>query len=258
MAGAWNIAIAAAGLLALSAGQLAAAMPAPVTTPVSAKLIEPTDRYGHDVLGGNEYAAMAVTVVFSGSDLGQDLVVRLPEDRVFEDVAARLADIDGDAVREIVVVESSRSGGAEIAIYALQGTGPSDVQLVKTAATPPIGQRNRWRAIVAIADLNGDGSPEIAEVDRPHLAGILRVWTYRSGRLVPLAERAGFSNHRIGEPVILSGARDCAGEPELALPDFGWRGLVAARLAGASIEIRPLGHPATGSGLVDALACEEG
>jgi hypothetical protein len=50
------------------------------------------------------------------------------------------------------------------------------MQPVPLASTPWIGQRFRWLAPVAAADLDGDGAMELAYVDRPHLARTLRVW----------------------------------------------------------------------------------
>jgi hypothetical protein len=57
------------------------------------------------------------------------LLLRLPEDRVFEDVTARLADLDGDGRPEVVVVETDVARGAMLAVYDETGRrarpGPS-------------------------------------------------------------------------------------------------------------------------------------
>ncbi|MGF1501394.1 MAG: FG-GAP repeat domain-containing protein [Paracoccaceae bacterium] len=213
-----------------------------------------TDRYGHGVLPEGEWAQL--TSGFTGGagcapvfGLGR---VTLPKDRVFEDRAPRLADLDGDGQPEVVVVESSLRGGAELAIYAHEGR-----RLVKRAATPPIGARNRWRAVVGIADLDADGRPEIAEVVTPHIGGTLRLWAYRDGALTELASAEGYSNHRIGERAIVSAVRDCGAGPELVLPDFGWRSLRAVRLWRGGLHARDLGLEPSDLGLYHALLCRD-
>ena len=74
---------------------------------------------------------------------------------------------------EVIVVESSQSGGARLAVY-----GYDRGALRPVAATPEIGRRNRWLAPAGVADLNGDGQLDIAYVETPHLAGVLRIWTF--------------------------------------------------------------------------------
>ncbi|MEM0923844.1 MAG: VCBS repeat-containing protein [Pseudomonadota bacterium] len=179
-------------------------------------LEEPTSRYGHDVLGGNEYAAMVVLV--SENAMTAPIRVTLPPDRVFEDIEARLADLDGDGAPEIVVVEAGRDGGAQLTVWTL-----TDGALTRIAATPPIGRAFRWLAPAGIADFDGDGQTDIAYVETPHLAGILRFWTLRDDALVEIAvPEPGFSNHRIGEDFITSHVRSCEGRPELLVPDRSW------------------------------------
>lgn len=176
-----------------------------------AELAEPTDRYAHAVLGDAlEWGAL--TLVLSG-DPETSITFRLPETRVFEDVTARLADVTGDGPPEVVVVEADLALGASLAVY-----GPAG----KLAATPFIGQANRWLAPAGIADFDADGRVEIAYVDRPHLLGEL-VFVHKDGtRLVETARIAGLTNHRIGEDFISGGLRDCGQGPELILASMDW------------------------------------
>ena len=70
-------------------------------TITDARFREPTTRYAHGVLGDNiEYGALELVV--------DDTVVtvRLPQDRVFEDLAPRLTDINLDGAVEAIVVET--------------------------------------------------------------------------------------------------------------------------------------------------------
>lgn len=203
---------------------------------LSATLAEKTDRYGHNVLGGNEYATLVVSGAFA-NDVLETRVIELPVDRVFEDIEARIAPLTGDVdpngnpATQIVVVESSTRGGAELAIYGFDFVqDPQPTELTKLAATPPIGRRNRWLAPAGIADFNGDGQNDIAYVETPHLGGTLRVWTFVGDSLEQIASKRGFSNHRIGEDFITGGVRDCGDGPELVLPDFHWSELMAVRI----------------------------
>jgi hypothetical protein len=212
---------------------------------VSARLEAPTDRYDHGVLGDTtEHGTLAVTMAD-----GRVLRAVLPETRVFEDTGPRLADMDGDGAPEIVVVESDQGLGSRLTVWA------ADDALRLRAATPFIGERFRWIAPVAVADLDGDGTVEIAAVDRPHLARVLRVWRFDAGRLVPVAAASGLTNHRIGETDIAGGLRDCGAGPEMVLATEDWRRLVAVRLRDGALAARDIGPHRDRASFAGALAC---
>ena len=227
-----------------------AASPATARTIVAADYAEPTSRYAHGVLGDDvEHGALRVTL----SD-GTRQTARLPEVLVFEDTAPRRVDLDGDGAAELIVVESHAALGARVAIWGLV-----DGRLARRAATPHIGTRFRWIAPAGAADLDGDGRVELAAVDRPHLARVLRVWRFRTGpdRLEPLAEAPGHSNHRIGETEISGGIRTCGPMPEIVTANADWTQVTATRLAPDGLVSRPIG-PATGpESFARALACAE-
>lgn len=175
----------------------------------TAALAEPTDRYDHAVLGDAlEWGALRLTL-----EDGRSVLIRLAETRVFEDVAARLADIDGDGAPEVIVVETDLTRGASLAVYRPKG---------KIAATPFIGQRNRWLAPAGIADFDGDGRVEIAYVDRPHLRADLVFVRLEGDRLVETLRLPGLTNHRIGDSFISGGVRDCGQGAELVLASKDW------------------------------------
>ncbi len=237
-----------AALVALAA--LATPAPATILPAITqAEYAAPTTRYDHAVLGDAvEWGALRLRVPGPDGSLST-VTIRLPESRVFEDTAPRLVDIDGDGAAEVMVVETDLKLGARLAIYGAAGL---------IAATPFIGRANRWLAPLGAADLDGDGQVEIAWVDRPHLARIVRVWRFERGRgLVPVAELAGFTNHRIGEDYISGGIRDCGTGPELILADAGWKGIYAVTLAGTTLAPRKLG-PFTGiASFTPALSCKD-
>lgn len=230
-------------LAIILAALLGAGAPAAAQQIMSAAYSEPTDRYGHGVLGDAiEWGALELTLTD-----GKRLVLRLPETRVFEDTEPRLADLDGDGAPEVIVVETDMSQGASLAIY-----GPAG----KITATPYIGQSHRWLAPLGAADLDADGHVELAYIDRPHLAKTLRIWRYRDGQLVPVADQAGLTNHRIGERDIAGGIRDCGQGPEIITADAGWSRLIASRLdAGGRVTARDIGPHKGRASFSTALAC---
>ena len=208
-----------------------------------ARFEEPTNRYGHGIMGDlPEWGRLCLV------NAGQVACVTLPETSVFEDIAPRLADMDGDGWPEAVVVESSTTGGAALVVY----------QMVKgklnKIATPEIGRRNRWLAPVGIGDLDGDGFVEVAYVDRPHLAKTLRVWRFRDGHLHEVVAASGVTSHRIGEEFITGGLRDCDDGPEMIVVDAGWQNVMAIRLIQDRLEARNL-SPFSRAAVARAMDC---
>jgi hypothetical protein len=168
---------------------------------------------------------------------------------VFEDIAPRIADMDGDGLNDVVVVETDVNSGASLAIYSL---GPDG--LFKLAATPHIGRAFRWLAPAGIADFDGDGQNDVAYVETPHLGKVLRIWTMRRGKLVEIAAASGLTNHRIGHEVISGGVRDCAGVAEVVTANGDWSRVFATRMVDGSLEFNDLGQYSTQS-MTDALVC---
>ena len=230
-------------VLALAAGPAAAACDHACTEVTGAAFGAPTGRYPHGVLGDAlEWGSLTIR---HRADGGETRIV-LPDARVFEDVAPRVVDLDLDGRDDAVaVVESHRERGARLALYDAAG---------RVAATPHIGTRFRWLAPAAIADLDGDGAVEIAFVDRPHLARVLRVWRYAGGRLVEVAAVSGVTNHRIGEPFVSGGLRDCGAGPEIVLASADWTRVLAVTFDGAAVAARDLG-PWSAPAAERALRC---
>ncbi|MFK7764687.1 MAG: FG-GAP repeat domain-containing protein [Roseobacter sp.] len=204
-----------------------------------------TGRYAHGVLGDAlEYETLALRM-----RSGQILRFTLPQTMVFEDVAPRLFDLDGDGAPEVIAVESDQTRGARLAIYSVPG---------RITATPFIGTRFRWLAPLGAADLDGDGRMEIAFVDRPHLAKTLRIWRFEAETLTEVASFAGVTNHRIGEEDIAGGIRNCGGAPEMILSDAGWQSLLALRFVRGDISLRQIGTDTSRPAFAAAMRCESG
>ena len=193
-----------------------------------AELVQPTGRYDHAVLGDAlEWSALRLTL---DRGTARSVTITLPKSRVFEDVEARHADLDADGRPEVVVVETDLNRGASLAVYGPEG---------RIAATPFIGQPNRWLAPAGIADFDGDGRTEIAYVDRPHLRKELVFVRLEGDRLVETLRMPGLTNHRIGDDFISGGVRDCGQGPELILASPDWSRLMRVR-GGVAEDIGPM------------------
>lgn len=214
----------------------------------------PTDVYGHGAIEGGEYAAIGF-VLSPDRQIGSGTV-----GKVYEDTAPRLVDLDGDGTPEVISVISYFDSGAAIRIWdeVPSSDAPQGTTMAVVAETAPIGTRHRWLAIAGAADLDNDGHIEIAYVDRPHLAKILRVievrrtgdtWTLREQAAAP-----GFTNHRYRDPAIEGGIRLCD-TPEIITSSADWQRVLATRLVGDTLRTRDLGPYEGPASLAAALIC---
>ncbi len=184
-------------------------------------LTRPTRRYDHAILGDDiEAGGLAAK-----DARGRKVELVLPEAEVFEDRMARIVDLDGDGSDEMVVVHTRRDKGASLAIYAIRGARESE-RIVPLAESAPIGRPRRWLNPAVAADFDGDGRLEIAWVETPHIGGTLKVGrlegSSESRKLAPVAELAGFSNHRAGSRELQESVTfdwDGDGRPDIILPD---------------------------------------
>lgn len=188
------------------------------------RFAEPTTRYAHAVLGdGIEAGAL-----YADLPDGRRLRFALPADAVFEDLTPRLVDLDRDGREEILVVKATQAAGASLMVLRIE-----EDAILPVTETPALGIPNRWQNPAAVEDLDGDGRVDIAVVERPHLDGTLRLWTFEDGRLLPGPARSGFSTHAIGSTVLdMAVVLDLDGEgpPDLLLPDRARTSLVAMTL----------------------------
>ncbi|MEO1274419.1 MAG: VCBS repeat-containing protein [Pseudomonadota bacterium] len=216
-----------------------------------------TDRYPHGALGDAwEPGGLRVEATLpDGTTLGPcDAAVVLPRNRVFEDLAPRLADVTGDGLTDAIVIEADSAKGAQLAIYSIR-----DGRLTKIAATPFIGRANRWLAPAAIADFTGDGIDDVAYVETPHIGGTLRLWSFAGEVPRQIAEHPGVSNHRFGALEMVSALRRCPRDtqPVILLPDQQWSVIVALRLEGDTFMSGSVSQQADLMTLERYAACEE-
>ncbi len=226
---------------------------------LSARYIGPTDRYDHGILGDAiEWSGIEIA---TGARTGREgglftawreftFRIDLPENRVFEDIEPRLWDVTGDGSPEIVTILTDVDLGAALVIL-----GAVDGTVREIASTPHIGRTHRWLAPVGAVDLDGDGAIEIAFVDRPHLARVLRVWRYRDGDFREVAAFEGVSNHRIGDREIAGGIRDCGTGPEMIVASADWTRILSITFDGSSFTQRDLGANNGPSSFSAAKSC---
>ncbi|MCB1961320.1 MAG: VCBS repeat-containing protein [Rhodocyclaceae bacterium] len=180
-------------------------------------LAAPTARYAHGVLGDALEAGALVVETRAGERLRFDL----PPQRVFEDLALRLVDLDADGRDEIVLVESDLERGASLAVF-----GVVDGRLQRRAASPFIGRAHRWLNPLGAGDFDGDGRLDLAAVVTPHLGGILRLYRYAPPVLAAFAETRDVSTHAIGSTALAMGqVVDGEGRAWVLLPDQAHRRL---------------------------------
>lgn len=196
-----------------------------------------TDIYGHRIMGDISEHLRLNAELSDGTVLHLDLGADGAPSHVFEDMEPRLADMNGDGVTDLVVIETDVTAGAALAIYT-QKNG----KLAKLAETPHIGTPNRWLAPIGVGDFNDDGKMDVGYIDRPHLARMLRVWTLDGDDLREIGRARNLTNHRIGEEFITGGVRTCEGRDEMLVVTADWDRIVAATFEGKEMRLRSLGQ----------------
>lgn len=225
-------------VLAGFAASLAApalAQPAPQRLPdtettraggLTAWLTDPTTRYAHGVLG--DAIEAGGFVVERG---GRALHLRVEPEAVFEDRRVRLVDLGGGTPAALVVKSYLRRGSA-LAAYAIGAEA-----ITPLAESEAIGTPNRWLNPVGVADFARTGTPLVAAVVTPHIAGSLRLYRRAGARLEEVARLDGVTNHVIGSRDLDLGRIsdiDGDGVPEIVLPSLDRLRLVAVSFAGGT------------------------
>ncbi len=152
----------------------------------SAALVEPTDRYGHDVLGD---AIEAAAVQILNECTGESVRIDIESPSVIEGISPMLADLDGDGTPEVLVTTSNDQQGARLESYRVDGS--------VFARSDPIGQGFRWRNQLGVAPLGPDGSVQVVDVRIPHIGGVVEFFTVDGATLRRDATATPYTSHVI-------------------------------------------------------------
>ncbi len=208
------------------------------------------ERYGHYAAGRpHEYARLVVNV-----DNGHSLSFQLAHDEVFEDIAPRVVSLGEGPSARILAVVSRRHDGARLVLFRVQ-----DNTIEISAESAAIGTPMRWLNPVGVADLDGDGRPEIAAVTTPHIGGTLRIYRVEGKKLAEVAALSGFSNHALGSSELgLSTPVDIGRGMRLVVPDTTRRLLrVVALHRDRLVETARCELPTQVSGAIEPVATGE-
>lgn len=209
-----------------------------------------SDLYRHDILGRTpEWSRLVVTLGPKGRAVreGAALAFSVGKHRLYEDVAPRLADLDGDGKPEIIVVETDHRMGARLLALFLNG---------RSAATPFIGTPRRWLAPVGAADLDGDGQVEIAYVETPHRDKVLKIARLDANMIRVVAQAPGLTNHRIGDEFIQGRIAVCGGRPVVLTADADWSRVMGTVFDGDGLESRDMGPYAGPESFAGVPGCD--
>jgi hypothetical protein len=91
------------------------------------------------------------------------------------------------------------------------------------------------------ANLDGDGTIDLAYIDCPHLAKELWVWPFVNGDLRPLARASGLTNHRICEDFISGALIQCRRTPTIITANADWSRRMGTMLKAGTLVSRDLG-----------------
>lgn len=179
-------------------------------------LADPTDSYGHGVLGDRLEAQTLATLEIDGNHytLGGIAINTSSEQQVIEGLTPLWADLDGDDVRDSFVTLSNATMGAEI-VMRNGATGA-------LANGPAIGQGFRWRHQIAVAPFSPAGELELVDVLTPHIGGVVEFYRLEAERLDIVARVRGYTSHVIGTrnlDMAAAGDFDGNGQVELLLPN---------------------------------------
>ncbi len=225
-------------------------------------LVQPTERYGHGVLGdaveagGFEILDLAAepspTVPHPDVVERTRVVTRAPA--VIEGVAALLVDLDGDGRPEIVTTESDAEVGARLVVHDLDGA--------LLARGEPVGRGNRWRNQLGAGPLGPDDEIELVDVETPHIGGVVQWFGLQDGELRHRSGTDSYSTHRIGSRILDQGLIvDVTGDgrPEVLVPTQDQRRLVALSRTSAGVsEVAGVDLPARLSSNLAGLTTADG
>lgn len=180
--------------------------------PWYAALVDPTDRYGHGVLG-DRIEAGGVELANTATGERRRIVVEPPA--VIEGTSPMLISLDpaGGDPPTVLVTVSDAATGARLVLYEIDGS--------VRAQSDPIGQGNRWRNQLGAAPLGPNGELEIVDIRTPHLGRVVEYFRIVDDRLELVASASGYTTHQLGSRNLDLGLivdADADKRPEVVVP----------------------------------------
>ena len=176
----------------------------------SVALVDPTDRYGHGVLG-DRIEAGGIEILDTSTGESTRIIIDAPS--VIEGISPILVDVDNDDRPEILVTQSNNDVGAWLVLYDIDGT--------LRAESDPIGRGNRWRNQLGGGFVGPNGEFEIVDIRTPHLDGVVEFFRVEGDRLERVTTTTGYTTHELGSRNLDLGVfvdTDFDGFPEVLVP----------------------------------------
>ena len=202
----------------------------PDGVPEAVVLTGPTRRFPHTILGDQQEAGSLTVIRLRAYGLEVRARFGLPVSAAFEDLVPILAPLSGSPRPAVLLARSIQGqGAAPVALGVREGS------LVLLAEGARLGESNGWVHLIGVADLSGDGTPELIAVAAPHAEGTLTAYRKRGGFLVPYARASGYASHTIGsrnQDQALIADLDGDGVLEVVVPRLSRETLVGVGLRG--------------------------
>ncbi len=145
-------------------------------------LTDPTDKYKHAVLG-DSIEAESLAIIEGENVRKIDF-----SPQVFEGLFPTLGDLNGDGVQEIIATLSGNGAGAQVAVYAQDGTKLAESDTLSSG----------WMHVLAVAPFGPNAEPELALVKRPHIDQEVEFYQMRDEKITKVAGLSGYTTHVIG------------------------------------------------------------
>lgn len=172
-------------------------------------------RYVHGIMGDDIEGASLVILEIVDDALEIIGQIDLEGDAVYEGLSPLWADVNQDAVQDLITTVSDSRSGSRIRAYLFTDNGTVTVE------GQAIGQANRWQHQLAWGAFGVNGEMQLVDVLTPHIGGVVRFYEFTGTELSIVSQLRGYTSHVIGSrnlDMAVAGDFDGDGQPEIVLP----------------------------------------